>query len=147
MFRRLDLFPSSGERETPTLSGHLERANLNHWTTRVQVPVILRPTVSRPVRLGVVSPSGILGQIFITVGHLRSSCFGVPSLTRRRVCNLLVLAELVFTFYFFVWAPPPLARTARYPYLYTPRTGWPSYIPGLWVPFLSTLTTHSATVE
>jgi hypothetical protein len=29
-------------------------------------------------------------EIFITVGHLRSSCRGAPSLTRRRVCNLLV---------------------------------------------------------
>jgi hypothetical protein len=32
MFQKLDLFPSSGEvRETPTLLGPLERANLNHW--------------------------------------------------------------------------------------------------------------------
>jgi hypothetical protein len=31
--RRLDLFPSSREgRQTPTLLGLLERANLNHWT-------------------------------------------------------------------------------------------------------------------
>jgi hypothetical protein len=34
-FRKLDLFPSSGEgRETPTLLGPLERANLNQWTRR-----------------------------------------------------------------------------------------------------------------
>jgi hypothetical protein len=33
-FRKLDLFPSSGEgRETPTLLGPLERDNLNHWTS------------------------------------------------------------------------------------------------------------------
>jgi hypothetical protein len=33
MFWKLDLFPSSGEREenTPTQFGPLERANLNHW--------------------------------------------------------------------------------------------------------------------
>jgi hypothetical protein len=32
MFRKLDLFPSSGEGwETPTLLGLLGRANLNHW--------------------------------------------------------------------------------------------------------------------
>jgi hypothetical protein len=32
-FRKLDLFPSSGEgRETTTLLGPLEIANLNHWT-------------------------------------------------------------------------------------------------------------------
>jgi hypothetical protein len=29
-------------------------------------------------------------QIFITVGHLRSSCWVAPSLTRWGVCNLLV---------------------------------------------------------
>jgi hypothetical protein len=27
----LDLFPSSGEGETPTLLGPIERPNLNHW--------------------------------------------------------------------------------------------------------------------
>jgi hypothetical protein len=31
-FRRLDLLPSSGEGEAPTLLGPLESANLNHWT-------------------------------------------------------------------------------------------------------------------
>jgi hypothetical protein len=32
MFRKLDLFPSSGEgRETSTLLGPLERANHNQW--------------------------------------------------------------------------------------------------------------------
>jgi hypothetical protein len=35
-FRKLDLFPSSGEGgKTPTQLGPLERANLNHWTTPV----------------------------------------------------------------------------------------------------------------
>jgi hypothetical protein len=35
-FRKLDLFLPSGEgRETPTLLGPLERANLNHWTTHI----------------------------------------------------------------------------------------------------------------
>jgi hypothetical protein len=33
MFQKLNLFPSTGEkRETSTLLGLLERANLNHWT-------------------------------------------------------------------------------------------------------------------
>jgi hypothetical protein len=30
-FRKLDLFPSSGEWETHTLLGPLERFNLSHW--------------------------------------------------------------------------------------------------------------------
>jgi hypothetical protein len=31
-FRKLDLFPSSGEGKKPILLGPLERASLNHWT-------------------------------------------------------------------------------------------------------------------
>jgi hypothetical protein len=30
------------------------------------------------------------------------------------------------------------------PFLYLPGTGWPSYTPGLWVPFLSPLTSRRA---
>jgi hypothetical protein len=44
-FRKLDLFPSSGEGRTPTLLGPLERANLNHWVSpltlgrkQIQIP-------------------------------------------------------------------------------------------------------------
>jgi hypothetical protein len=52
------MFPSSGEeKETPTLNGHLERTNLNYRTTQ-EVEVKLRPTISRPVRLGVRHPCG-----------------------------------------------------------------------------------------
>jgi hypothetical protein len=57
---------------------------------KVKVEVILRLTVSRPVCLGVRPPSKNHDQIFITVGHMRSSHWGVPSLTSGRVCNLLV---------------------------------------------------------
>jgi hypothetical protein len=41
-FRKLDLFPSSGEGggETPTLLDPLERANLNHWMNPVILSVV-----------------------------------------------------------------------------------------------------------
>jgi hypothetical protein len=37
-FKKLDLFPSSGQGEglVPSQLGPLERANLNHWTTQVK---------------------------------------------------------------------------------------------------------------
>jgi hypothetical protein len=39
MFRKTDLYPSSVvERETPTLLGPLERANLNHWSWFLRDP-------------------------------------------------------------------------------------------------------------
>jgi hypothetical protein len=41
---------------------------------------------------------------------------------------------------------PPTWR-ARSPYLFTPGTGWYSYIPRHWVPFTSPPTTRRATVE
>jgi hypothetical protein len=51
---------------------------------------ILRSTVSRPMLLGFGLPSGAHDQILITVWHFRSSYCEAPSLTRGRVCNLLV---------------------------------------------------------
>jgi hypothetical protein len=52
--------------------------------------VKLRPTVSRPVCLGIELSFMALKQIVIAVGDLWSSCCGVLSITRGRVCNLLI---------------------------------------------------------
>jgi hypothetical protein len=61
---------------------------------RSEVEVNLRPTVSRPVCLGVRRPSGTRDQFYflveISFRQLRVCYFVEPSLTRGRVCNLLV---------------------------------------------------------
>jgi hypothetical protein len=73
------------------------------WTETVQlgayeVEVTLGPTVSRPVRLGVKHPSGTHDQNFflleILFRQLRVCYFVASSLTRGRVCKLLLLLVL-----------------------------------------------------
>jgi hypothetical protein len=58
-----------------------------------EVEVNLRPTVGRPVCLGVRRPAGTRDQFFflleIFFRHLRVYYFVATSLTRGRVCNLL----------------------------------------------------------
>jgi hypothetical protein len=60
----------------------------------VKAKVMLRPTVSRPVCLGVKPHLGPQDQIFITARQLRVSSCGAPSLTRERVCRLQLLLAL-----------------------------------------------------
>jgi hypothetical protein len=63
----------------------------------VEIEVKLRPTISRPVRLGVRHPSGTRDQfLFLLEIFFRQLrvYFVVPSLTRGRDCNLLLI--LVF---------------------------------------------------
>jgi hypothetical protein len=84
----------------------------------------------------------------VAVWNLRSYFCGEPSLTRGRVCNLQCNHSLVRVAqkplpYFTVSSETPPTWRARFPYLYLPGTGWPSYTPGHWVPFTSPLTTHS----
>jgi hypothetical protein len=60
--------------------------------------VTLRPPASRPVSLGVRRPSVTLDQFLflleIVFRQLRVCYFVAPSLTRGRVCNLLLLLGL-----------------------------------------------------
>jgi hypothetical protein len=70
----------------------------NEVDVEVEVEVILRPTVSRSISLGVRHPSGTCYQFFflleIFFRQLRVCYFVAPSLTRGRVCNLLLLLVL-----------------------------------------------------
>jgi hypothetical protein len=82
-------------------SSHREiriRINTGVSLTKKSKTVTLRPTVSRPVRLGARRPSGTRDQFFflleIFFRQLRVCYFVAPSLARGRVCNLLLLLVL-----------------------------------------------------
>jgi hypothetical protein len=103
----------------------------------------------RLVGLGVKHPSGSYDQIFITVRQLPGFFYVGRPLWRENgsaVYNYCWSspaqsflgpspAGLVIIFYCRLKFETPPTWRARSPYLYPPRTGWPSYTPRHWVPF------------
>jgi hypothetical protein len=83
-------------RRTKTHSrlNHLTPLWLNYDWLVLESSFMLRPTVSRPVCLGIKHASGAYDQIFITVRQFRVCWFGAPSLRRGRVCRLQFLLAL-----------------------------------------------------
>jgi hypothetical protein len=133
---------------------------ISSLNTIVKVKVMFRPTVSRPVYLGVkphLRPKTkflLLSDIcgFVHVGRLlwreggsvvynfcwtsQGQSFSGPS--PEGLMNIFYCLRLEI--------PPPTGRIMS-PSLYHPGQGWPSYTPGQRVPFSSPLTTRGAKVE
>jgi hypothetical protein len=130
----------------------------------VVVEVNLRPTVSRQFWLGNRRPSGTRDKFFFLLAIFLDSC-GFVILYRpfwredESVIYCTIASGPCQSIRSSVEVPqnsrPYLTVSsetlptwrARFLYLYPPGTGWPSYTPGHWVPFLSPLTTRRATVE
>jgi hypothetical protein len=121
-------------------SNHRTLYSPSYCDSVVKVKVMLRPTVSRAVYLGVKPLSAAQDQIFITVRQLRVCWCGAPSLARGRVCRLqllLALASAVIlgsesrgTHDQILLSQIRDSRTwgTRSPCLYPPGAGWPSSV-------------------
>jgi hypothetical protein len=114
---------------------------------KVEVEVTLRLTVSQSVCLGIEHPCWTCDQILLPAGMLLSEICGLVSVGRplwredgSEFCSAFThgpsRAEPVTILYCLIWGCPNLEVHVP------PGTGWPSYSPGHWVPFTSTLTTR-----
>jgi hypothetical protein len=126
---------------------------------KVKVKVMLRPTVCRPLCLGVKTHLRPKTKFLLLSDICGFVHVGPPSLARGRVCRLQLLLDYDEAVIFCSKSrrthehillsqirDPPTWRVMS-PYLYPSGAGWPSYIPGHRVPFSSPPTTRGATVE
>jgi hypothetical protein len=90
-FRKLDSIQFRG-----SYPGRLASRNstLHSVLLSLSLSLILRPTISRPVCLGIKHPSGAYDQIFITVRQLGDCWCGARSLTGGWVSRLQLLLTL-----------------------------------------------------
>jgi hypothetical protein len=72
-----------------------KQSHIYNWL--LSLSLILRPTVSWPVYLGIKHPSEAYDQIFVTIRQLRDCWCRTLSLTRGRICHLQLLLALAST--------------------------------------------------
>jgi hypothetical protein len=123
--------PSHGGSDPTTVSSCSKSKLLYDWQS-----------VSQSVCLGIEYPYGNCDQKLFPIGMLLSEICGIVSIDdemmmmmRGRVCNLQCNHSIVRVAqnpkqYFTVSSETPPTWRARFPYLYPPGTGWPSYTSG-----------------